>query len=225
VRLSASVEQVYDRFSGYPCPPSVSVCEQCGPEWSAEDIFAAPLRALTFSQLTAVHVMSLDDDALRHFFPRLMDLSVSMPSPVFDFRISDLKDRLTQWLPDEVSAVRHLAEALWSELSDRYPLGRGYFSDCVSAIDLLDWCGMSVVEHLEGLRSATSSAAALHIADLVDAVFTHSVRFESDSRTTVLEWVSDDATGRRLEEAFFAADSQEVADQLASAHELWVVCR
>jgi hypothetical protein len=29
--------------------------------------------------------MSLDDDALRYFFPRLMELMLSKPAPVFDF--------------------------------------------------------------------------------------------------------------------------------------------
>jgi len=32
--------------------------------------------------------MSLDDDALRHFFPRLMELMLQTPSPVFDFRLA-----------------------------------------------------------------------------------------------------------------------------------------
>jgi hypothetical protein len=225
VELPASLEQIYDRFGRYPYPDDVQVCPQCGPEWSARDMRSTPLRALSLPQLVAVHVMSLDDDALRHFFPRLMDLLLCTSSPVFDFRVSDLQEHLTRWLPDEVSAVTDLAEALWSEVLDRYPLERGYFSDCVSAIDLLAWCGMPVAEHLDRLRAASSTAAARHIADLVDAVFTGSVQFESDSRTAVLEWVRDDATGRRLEDAYFTADSSDVAEQLAAAHELWTVCR
>jgi hypothetical protein len=64
------------------------VCEQCGPQWSAADIRATPLRSLSLPQLVAVHVMSLDDNALRRFFPRLMELMLQTPSPVFDFRLA-----------------------------------------------------------------------------------------------------------------------------------------
>jgi hypothetical protein len=83
-------------------------------------------------QLVAVHVMSLNEDALRHFFPRLMELMLQTPSPVFDFRLADLKDRLAGWQSDESAAVRELADAVWSELLVGYPPALGYFSDCPS---------------------------------------------------------------------------------------------
>jgi hypothetical protein len=88
VRLSDSVERNYRQFAAYPCPADLWVCEQCGPQWSAADIRATPLRSLSLPQLVAVHVMSLDDNALRRFFPRLMELMLQTPSPVFDFRLA-----------------------------------------------------------------------------------------------------------------------------------------
>ena len=103
-------------------------CEQCGPEWSAGDIRDTPLRSLSLPQLVAVHVMSLGADALRYFFPRLMELMLQTPSPVLDFRL-------------EEASVRELADAIWSEMLTTYPLPLGYFSDCPSTLDLLDWCG------------------------------------------------------------------------------------
>jgi hypothetical protein len=86
-------------------------------------------------QLVAVHVMSLGDDALRYFFPRLMELMLQTPSPVFDFRLADLKDRLPAWQPQEEASVRELADAIWSEMLTTYPLALGYFSDCPSTLD------------------------------------------------------------------------------------------
>ena len=41
----------------------------------------------------------------------------------------------------------------------------------------------------------------------------------------MLDWLTDPAIGDRLQEAFFAADSEEAARQLSAAHELWAVCR
>ena len=97
--------------------------------------------------------MPLDDDALRHFFPRLMELMLQTPSPVFDFRLADLKDRLAGWQSDESAAVRELADAVWSELLVGYPPALGYFSDC-PALDLLAWCGLPLVAYLDSLRTA-----------------------------------------------------------------------
>jgi hypothetical protein len=94
VTVPARVEESYRRFAGYSLPANLWVCEQCGPEWTAESIRATPLRSVSLPQLTAVHVMSLDDDSLRHFFPRLMELMLNTPAPVFDFRLADLKFRL-----------------------------------------------------------------------------------------------------------------------------------
>src|ERR1700730_17385621 len=105
------VERIYERFAGYACPAKVWVCEQCGAEWSAEDIRATPLRSLSLAQLVAVHVMSLDDDGLRHFFPRLMELLLHTASPVFDFRLADVKDRLPAWQREESAGGRGVAHA------------------------------------------------------------------------------------------------------------------
>jgi hypothetical protein len=57
-------------------------------------IGATPLRSLSLPQLVAVHVTTVDDDSLRYFFPRLMELMLQTPSPVFDLRLADLKPRL-----------------------------------------------------------------------------------------------------------------------------------
>ena len=42
-------------------------------------------------------IRKLDDDSLRYFFPRLMELMLRTPAPVFDFRLAELKDRLPSW--------------------------------------------------------------------------------------------------------------------------------
>ncbi|MGO4441917.1 hypothetical protein AB4Z42_01030 [Mycobacterium sp. 2YAF39] len=221
---AARVEEMYELLARYPVPADIWVCEQCGPEWTAESIRAAPLRSLSLPQLTALHVMSLDDDSLRHFFPRLMELMLTTPAPVFDFRLADLSSRLPMWQPDEQQAVRRLAEAIWSQRLDSYPCRLGYFSDCPSALDLLAWCDLDLAVHLDLLKTAETHSAARHLADLIDAVFTMRDPFESASNTTVRNWLRDPSIGERLQAAFFAADSDDASAQLSRAHEMWTVC-
>jgi hypothetical protein len=223
--LRASVDRIYQQFGGYPCPPDLWVCPQCGPQWSAEEIRSTPPRSVSLPQLGAIHVTALDDDALRHFFPRLMELLLLTSGPVFDFRLADLKDRLAAWQPEESAAVRELADAVWSELLNSYPADLGYFSDCPSALDLLDWCDLALPGYLDALRTVDSLPAARHLADLIDSVFTTARPFETASKTTVLDWLKNPAIGDRLQDAFFSADSGESERQLAAAHELWTACR
>jgi hypothetical protein len=67
-----------------------------------------------------------------------------------------------------------------------YPVELGYFSDCPSALDLLDWCGLPLADHLDSMVAIESLSAAGHLADLVDAVFTRRNPFETAPRAIVL---------------------------------------
>ena len=88
-----------------------------------------------------------------------------------------------------------------------YPAELGYFSDCPSALDLLDWCELSSTAHLDSMVAADSLPAARHLADLIDALFTMRDPFQSSSKTTVLDWLRDPAVGQRLEQACYHTDS------------------
>ena len=68
------LERLYAAFAHYRLPADLEVCEQCGPEWTVQDIRSTPLRSLSLLQLEAIHLMSLDDNDFRHFFPRLIEL-------------------------------------------------------------------------------------------------------------------------------------------------------
>jgi hypothetical protein len=74
------------------------------------------------------------------------------------------------------------------------------------------------------LLTAATLPAARHLADLVDAVFTNPKPLESGSKATVLDWVKAPAVGEVLQSAFFETDSEEAAQQLSRAHELWTTC-
>jgi hypothetical protein len=117
-----------------------------------------------------------------------------------------------------------LADSAWTALLSSYPLGLGYFSDCPSALDLLDWCGLELVSRLDQLITTDQPPAARHLADLVIAVFTNAEPFEAASKATVLDWIGAAEVGSRLQDAFFVADSDDSARDLSAAHQLWVMC-
>ena len=85
---------------------------------------------------------------------------------MFDFRLADIKSRLQAWQSRETSDVKQLAEAVWTQLLASYPAELGYFSDCPSALDMLDWCGLPLTAHLGSMVAADSLSAARHLADL-----------------------------------------------------------
>ena len=75
-----------------------------------------------------------------------------------------------------------------------YPAELGYFSDCPSALDLLD------------------------------AGYATLGPFETSSQARLLAWLRDPVVGARLQTALLAADSDEAARQLSAAFDLWEVC-
>ena len=221
---AAEVDRVYAQFAGYSCPRDLWVCPQCGPQWSARDMCLTPLRLVSFAQLEAVHVMSPRDDVLRYFFPRLIELLLTQPSPSFTFRLSQLKGRITRWTPAESAVVRQLAQAAWQEFLTTYPPSLGYVSDCPSMLNFLDWCDIPLQQFLDDWQKFQALSAARHLAGLVDHVCTRAKPFDPATSATVLSWLRQPAIGERLQNAFFATDSAVAAAELSAAHELWTVC-
>lgn len=209
--IADTVEDLYTRFSGYPLPRTLAVCEQCGPEWSAADI--PPLRSISLSQLEALHLMSLEDDDFRHFFPRLIELLIAEKSPVFAFDLSRLRGRVPSWPAPEAAAVARLVDDLWQNLLDSYPADLGYFSDSPTLIDFTYWCDQPVQVYLDRWQSIDTVPAAQHLGYLVDWVFTVREPLAPAVKEPVLHWLRQPVIGERLSSA-----------NLEAAEELWRIC-
>jgi hypothetical protein len=214
------IDRVYGQFATYGCPRNLWVCPQCGPEWSAAQICSAPLRSVSLPQLTAVHIMSLDDDGLRYFIPRLVELLLVEPSPWFDFRLSELKGRLPAWQPDEYAALRQLVNVVWRELLHTYPAALGYFSDTPSTLSFIDSCDIPLARFLDEWENLHGLAAVRHLADLVEYLLYNA---QPVPQAPILSWLRRQTIGNRLQDAFFAADSDDDARRLSAAYELWTV--
>ncbi|KKC06543.1 hypothetical protein [Mycobacterium nebraskense] len=224
--VAEALERMYMRFAGNPFPRNVMVCPRCGPEWSTEGIASTSPRALSGRQLDALHVVSLDDTALRHFFPRLVELLLLEPAPPFDFvsGLHRLKGRLPKWDATDSSVLRQALDAVWFELLNTYPAPLGYLSDVRSALNFADWCDIPLGPMLDYWSSTYAPSATMHVADLISEIFMFDKPFEPPTKALILSWLSQPAVGDRLQDAFLATDSDQAASQLSTAHEIWAAC-
>lgn len=211
--MDAIVAELYRHFARYPFPARSEVCEQCGPEWTVADIRRTPLREISLLQLEALHVMSLDDNDFRHFFPRMIEALLSEFGPVFAFSLASLRGRTPQWPDAEAALVRRLVDTLWTELLGTFPAQLGYFSDAPTLIDFTYWCDAPVPEYLQHWQRLETRPAAEHLADLVDYVYTIGEPEEPAVKPVITEWLRQRKIGERLRNA--GCDG---------AYELWSVC-
>ncbi|MBB3605061.1 hypothetical protein FHT40_004745 [Mycolicibacterium sp. BK556] len=204
---------LYTAFARYPLPRELAICEQCGPQWSIDDIRSTPLRSLSLPQLEALHVMSLSDDHFRHFFPRLIELLADEKAPVFAFNLRGLRQRIPRWPTTEKEAVGQLVDDLWRRLLAHHPAEIGYFSDGPTLIDFTYWTDQPLQPHLDRWSATGTVAAAQHLGELVEAAFTTREPFDPAVKEQVLTWLRQPTIGECLGAA-----------NLDAAEELWRVC-
>lgn len=207
------LDSLYAAFGRHRLPADLTVCEQCGPEWTTRDIRSTPLRALSLPQLEAIHVMSLDDGdsgAFRHFFPRLIELLLAEKGPVFAFDLARLRGRVPTWPEPERAAVHDLVDGLWRDLLAGFPAELGYFSDSPTLIDFTYWCDEPLDPHLQHWQSLTTTAAAEHLADLLEYISYIGEPNEPAVKPLILQWLRQPIIGTRLRDA-----------NCVAAQELW----
>lgn len=195
------IERLYTAFAGYGLPADLQVCEQCGPQWSAADIRSTPLRSLSLPQLEGVHVMSLEDNDFRYFFPRLVELLLAEDGPVFAFCLAALRGRVPSWPAPERAAVHEFVAELWTRLLASFPADLGYFSDSPTLIDFTYWCDEPLEEYLRGWQSLATVPAALHLADLLEYLSWIGEPEEPAVTPLVREWLRRPIIGQRLQDA------------------------
>lgn len=211
--MIAAVENLYVCFARYPTPRNLTVCEQCGPEWSAADITSTPLRSLSLAQLEALHVMSLSDDDFRYYFPRLIEALLAEKAPVFAFDLGKLRSRTLSWPAPERAAVTSLVDGLWRNLLAEYPADLGYFSDSPTLIDFTYWCDQPLQVHLNRWQMIDTVSAAEHLGELVEWAFSVREPIEPAVKDLVVNFLAQPVIGERLSAA-----------NLDDAEELWRAC-
>jgi hypothetical protein len=125
-QLATAVAQLYTAFERYPRPAAWEV----RPTYAAAHVDPARLagadvRDWSDADLVAIHVLSLPDDALRHFLPRVFEVLLGEQWAAFEFGLSGLKARTLDWPSAERDATDNVLKAAWETLLSTYPTAVG----------------------------------------------------------------------------------------------------
>jgi hypothetical protein len=221
-QLAAAITRLYTAFGQYPRPNDFDVCTYCSTaDVDPSRLAQANLRDWSDADLVAIHVLSLPDDALRHFLPRVFEVLLGKQWSAFEFGLSGLKGRTVDWPPPERKAIDHVVKKAWKTLLSSYPAAIGYVSTATDILELAEQLDLPIESFLASADQKVTPTADLHVASLVDFAYT-----TSDKPTTapIKAWLARPAIGERLEAAFYRADDEAAATELAAAYELWQVC-
>jgi hypothetical protein len=221
-QLAEAIARLYTVFDHYPRPEELPACPICAtadvdparlargdlPDWSDAD-------------LVAIHVLSLPDDVLRHFVPRVFEVLLGDRWTAFEFGLNGLKGRTTHWLPAERNAIDNVLKTAWEILLSTYPTAIGYVSSATDLLELADQLDLPISGFLDIVDQRPNPAADLHLASLVDFAYTTS---DKAAAAPIKAWLTRPTVGHRLEEACDHASDDATASSLAAAHELWQTC-
>jgi hypothetical protein len=225
-QLQDAITRLYLVFTSYPRPDIPPVCALCGAGVDQARLRHTDLRAWSDADLVAIHVLSLPDDELRYFFPRVLEVLLGDQYAAFEFGLSGLKGRTTDWLPAERDAIEDALTAALEVLLSTYPAAIGYVSSVADLLDLADQLDISKPTFLGIIDGRQGAAADLHVAWLVDFAYTASDHATSHNSAVapIREWLGRPIIGQRLTDAFYHAGGDATANCLAAAHDLWQLC-
>ena len=227
-----AVEGVYSVFSTYRLPGRIDGCPCCIGTVPRERLHAVPLRLLTPDDLGRYAAKALTTIGsvadLKHFLPRILELTAEDPSWSIGPEVTLGKLRLAEWLtwPEkEVRAVRSVLLAWWRQLLGELsaPVAPDTAEDRLCAIAQAE---DDLSPYLDEWRGRRDPAAVGHLLELLASSAPRSLSNvfwagRMDQQRQVVEWVSDAQTGALLEEAFFALAGQPAAEEVSFALEQW----
>ncbi len=228
--LAQAVDGLYHAFERYPLRPVIRGCPHCVGLDDQGDLHVTPLRELTDLALGKFAFKALttwgDTDDLRHFLPRLLELTLNDGRDAIDLEPVLGKLELGgwhAWPEDEQQAITAFLAALWRRSGSAGParyriadladmLGQAGF-DLALFLALLD--GDSREQSVRQVAALCRGAASRSAADR--RASDRSASGRPDYRQQVREWLARPATRALLEVGFFAASSAEVAAELSEA--------
>jgi hypothetical protein len=119
IELGRAIDQLYEAFDAYPLKERIECCPHCQLDAAERRLHLRPLRRLTWTDLGVFSFKALtsfgDEDDLRHFLPRLLELYVldHAGAPYTLFMLFHKLDSATwtMWPADEVNAIRGFIDA------------------------------------------------------------------------------------------------------------------
>ncbi|WP_017544125.1 hypothetical protein [Nocardiopsis prasina] len=213
--MQSEIEDVYRVFARYPRPARVEGCQHCVTENDHHDLLGAPLRELDAERLRRFSHKALntwgDVDDLRHFLPRLLELSLRGDADLHGLFAKLRQAGWTDWPEDERASLRACLSVWWelgltAEDGDQAPWGT------------LAEAGDELGPYLESWWGRDTPQALWTLVELVGEV-AHTEPGARDER--VVAWLA--TTRGWMEEAFFEISETgqtELAEALSEARQL-----
>lgn len=219
--VRSEIEGVYRVFASYPRPVRVEGCRHCVTEADHRDLFGAPLRELDAERLRRFSHKVLNTwggvDDLRHFLPRLLELSLRGDGDLHGLFAKLRQAGWTDWPEDEVDALRACLAVWWEQGPSGGERPYGWAVPDAPPGTLAE-AGDDLGPYLESWWGRDTPQALWGLADLVSEV-AHTTPRARDDR--VVTWLA--TTRGWIESAFFEmseAGQTELAEALSEARQL-----
>jgi hypothetical protein len=217
--VQSEIEDVYRVFARYPRPERVRGCQHCVTEDDQRDLLGAPLRELDAELLRRFAHKALntwgDVDDLRHFLPRLLELSLRGDGDLHGLFAKLGQAGWTAWPQDERDAIRSCLGLWWEHgLSG----DESVWGPADTPLGTLAEAGDDLAPYLESWWGRDTPQALWALSDLVGEV-AHTPPRVRDER--VVTWLA--TTRGWMESAFFDASESgqtELAEALSEARQL-----
>lgn len=221
--LKIAVERLYEVFGKYPGNPDMPVSPLKGEQAELNGpLFSKPLRLLTKEDLdyfTASLITTWGDiPDLKHFLPRILELTAELNAPSWDLEVFMRKLSLARWTEWDVTEQQVLIEYfknLWRfvlQLDDpRFLDFHGYY------------VGLSMVypEYNELLNDWLGMPGSLPAEKLAEYVFDNNAEIfgrKKPVQAELIEWLLSEEVHRKLTNAFFEiSSSNQMAQTISTA--------
>lgn len=229
--LRRAIERLYETFAIYPLRASMSSCPHCHEPDDEHKLRARPLRELTSDDLAAYAASATltwgDELDFKHFLPRIFELAATGDLDGPDLEVVYATPGRAGWRAWPIAEQRAVEEYLlasWrvtlAEFPSTHDAGVVLCAIAQSVTDMRPFLGV--------WRDAEGQAPARHLAALLWRDGNHLVRAGSLSNAfwsgeqraqqeQIRDWLRDPEVHARLESAFFAATSSDVAEVLSTA--------
>lgn len=213
--MQSEIEDVYRVFARYPRPERVEGCQHCVTEDDHRDLLGAPLRELDAERLRRYSHKALntwgDVDDLRHFLPRLLELSLRGDADLHGLFAKLGQAGWTDWPEDERASLRACLSVWWELGLTEEERGHAPWTTLAES-------GEDPGPYLESWWGRSTPRALWTLVELVGEV-AHTAPRDRDER--VVAWLA--TTRGWMEEAFFEVSETgrvELAEALSEARQL-----
>lgn len=228
--LKNAVERLYEVFGKYPGNPDMPMSPLNGePSELNPPLFSKPLHELTSRELAhfsadLIYTWGEESD-LKHFLPRILELTAMWDCPAFEVEVFFKKLELTDWQTwpqEEQEAVQHYLICLWIEVLQSDPPVRINVFFLEYMVPIIKYYP-NLPALLTAWQELESQVATRRLAELVywELSWIFSGKMKCFDKKIIdisglSNWLTSDIVINRLTDAFFVNQSDEAYAEILS---------